>query len=280
MRTFSLRAISGSCLEGREQLPGQVLALVPDRHVPGLVVDARADDVDVVLLEAEGLRDQLVPTDHPVAQAHHLHAAVLRARPRVHGHGVGVVQEQAIGRRHLGDVLAEVQQHGHGPLAVHDAPGSQGVAHALVDAVLQRHVDVRDEPLQAADAHEAEHVVRALERGAPVLRGREPRRELRRGDVALQQPVHHVEVARVDVGEADVRVAELGHAQDVADHVPGEADAAGSDDGDGDAHQVLLGANFIETSRGRAMPAAASMAFRNPAYTGQATWGTWGERAA
>ena len=54
------------------------------------------------------------------------------------------------------------------PLAVHDAAGAERVAHALVDAVLERDVDVAAEGLQPADARAVDDVIGAVERPAAV----------------------------------------------------------------------------------------------------------------
>ena len=62
--------------------------------------------------------------------------------PGVHRHRVGVVEEQRAGLGDLADVLAEIEDHRDVALAVEDAAGADRVAHALVDAVLERDVDV------------------------------------------------------------------------------------------------------------------------------------------
>ena len=86
---------------------------------------------------------------HAVAQTDGLHAAVLVAGPGVHRHRVGVVEEERARFGDLADVLAEVEQRGDGALGVHDAAGAERVADALVDAVLERDVDVESGRLPA-----------------------------------------------------------------------------------------------------------------------------------
>jgi len=57
-----------------------------------------------------------------------------------------------------------------------------------------------------------------------------------RQPIGLDDPVedllHHREVVLADVGQRELRLAELRHADDVGHQLLGEADAAGADDGD------------------------------------------------
>ena len=108
---------------------------------------------------------------HAVTQPDGFHAAVFIARPRQHRHRVGVVEEQ---RARLGDfpnILAEVQQRRDAALRVHDAARADGIAHALVDAVLERNVDVGLKAFQPALPDHADHIIAVGNSGAAVGRG-------------------------------------------------------------------------------------------------------------
>lgn len=171
--------------------------------IPGLVVDARADDVDLFLFQPERVGDLGVPAHHAVAESYGAHLAVFVGRPGRHGVGVTVVQHQGARRADLADVLAKIQHRGHHPLAVHDAARAERVAHALVDAVFQRNFDVDGKRFQPADADAVDDIFRALQGGAAVRRGLDDGPDTVLVEIALAQRPHHLEVVRVDVGERD-----------------------------------------------------------------------------
>ena len=70
----------------------------------------------------------------------------------------------------LADVFAEIQQGMNGALRVHDAAGTDGVAHALIDAIFQRDIDIGFEGFQPALADGADHIIGILQapRGDPA----------------------------------------------------------------------------------------------------------------
>ena len=157
---------------------------------------------------------------------------MLERGPGHHRHRVGVVEEQRVGLGDLADVVAEVEHRRDAALAVHDAAGADGVADALVDAVLQRDADVVGEGLEAADADAVHHVAGAGQRLAAVGGGGDLRRQAVHLDDAADDLGDHVEVVGVDVGQRDLDAGEFRHLEDVGDELLGEADAAGADDGD------------------------------------------------
>ena len=112
-------------------------------------------------LGAEHRGDLVAAVLDAVAEADRVDLAVLDRRPGVHRHRVGVVEEERAGLGDLADVLAEVEDDRDVALAVEDAAGADRVADALVDAVLQRDVDVVGIGLEAADADAADDVARA-----------------------------------------------------------------------------------------------------------------------
>ena len=230
-------AVLGMAFVGGEQLAGHVLALVAELDVPGLVVDAGGDDVQLLLCDAEHLRDLPVAALHAVAQADCLHPAVVVGGPGEHRHRVGVVEQSAPGLRHLADVPADAQDHRDAALAVHHAAGRQGIADALVDAVVQRNVDIGGERLDAADPHRAEHVASARYGFTAVGGGAQPYPVKAVGaDVPLRQLADHVEVLPADVGQCHFERVEFRDGEKIAEQLAGETDAAGANECDLEGH--------------------------------------------
>src|SRR5690606_24681191 len=144
-----LPRIDRVALEGGEQLVLlDLAALGADIDIPGLVVDARAHIVELAVLDAQHLRDLAGAVLHPVAEAHHVDAAIEIGRPGIHRHGIGIVEEQCTGLGDLPDVLAEIEDDRDVALAIEDAAGADRVADALVDTVFERNVDVGGESLE------------------------------------------------------------------------------------------------------------------------------------
>ena len=174
-----LPRIDRVALEGGDQLvAADLLSAQADVDVPGLVVDARADELELALLaRAEHLGDLLAAVLHAVAQAHRAHLAVFDRRPGVDRHRVGVVEKQRVALGHFVDVAAEVEDDGNVALAVENAAGADRVADALVDAVFERDADIVGIGFEPADAHAAHDVAGALDGPAPVGRGGDPGRQ-------------------------------------------------------------------------------------------------------
>src|SRR5712691_9857879 len=84
--------------------------------------------------------------------------AILVASPGVHGHWVGIVEEQRSRLGQLADIAAEIEQRRDGALGVEQAAGAQRVAHALVHSILQWNINVELESVQAALANQTDHV--------------------------------------------------------------------------------------------------------------------------
>ena len=244
MRTFSwLRKHRVALESGDELVFGNVAAFVFEADIPGLVVDAGADNVDLgVVLDAERLGDLPPAVLHAVAQAHRLDPGIFNRRPGVHRHRVGIVEEQRAGLAQLLDVGAEFHRGMHRALAVHDAAGADRVADTLVHAIFQRDADIVGEGLQPADAHAAHHIARAFQSLAAVGGGDNFGGEFVDVDNALDDLRDHVEIVLVHVRQRDFHACEFRHAQNVADELAGEADGAGADDGqsEGGGHFFLL----------------------------------------
>src|SRR5690606_15151915 len=108
------------------------------------------------------------------------------------------------------NVLAEVEDHRNVALTVEDAAGTDGVAHALVDAVLERDVDVGGEGFEPAHAHAAHDVARPRDGGAAISGRGDLGGQVVDGDDRLDDLPDHVEVVRIDVGERELDRCELG----------------------------------------------------------------------
>ena len=119
-------------------------------HVPGLMIDAGADDIDIVARHSlvfgdpalaprpklNALGDLLVAMLNTVTQANGPHAAILVASPSIHRHRIRIIQEERAGLGHIADIAANVQQRRDRPLTVHDAARADRIADALIHAVL------------------------------------------------------------------------------------------------------------------------------------------------
>ena len=112
---------------------------------------------------------------------------MFQRRPDIHGHRVGVVQEEGAGLGDLSDIFTERQDLGNVALAIHDTAGAECIAHTLIDPIFQRYVDVELEGAQTPYARDVQDVVGAFERLASVDRSGELCRKLVRLDVSQRQ---------------------------------------------------------------------------------------------
>ena len=161
--------IFGVGLEHIEQALGEVFASPEGPGAPGLVVDCREDGGHFAAVHADGegqapfgaggwcagrsvvgweapgllgpdldaVGDLPVRVLHAVAEVSGGRAAVACGGPGVHGHGVGVVHEEAAGSGEAADVVADFEDERNGPLCLHEAAGAERVAYALVYAILE-----------------------------------------------------------------------------------------------------------------------------------------------
>lgn len=233
-------------VEAGERVDGSPAGL----DAPGLVIDAGENDVDIAAVEGcvggelaggfgpllDCAGDLPVGALDTVTEADGFDFAVGVAGPGVHGHGVGVVEEQRVGLGELFDVAAEIQERGDGALGVHDASGAEGVTDALVDAVFEGDVDIRGEGFETALADHAEDVVGIGDGLAAVGGGVDDGGELVCVDIALAQLGDHLEIVRIEIGEGEGGVAEFGHGEDVTHQATGESDGACADHCDFDCH--------------------------------------------
>ncbi len=203
-----------------------------DVDVPGLMVDAGADELKLTLPGPEHFGDLLAAVLDAVTEADRIDLAVVDRSPGVHRHGIGVVEEGGAALRHLGDVSAEVEDHRYVALTVENAAGADRISDALIDAVSQRDADVVRVGLQSADADAADRISRAFQGFATISCRRDPRRQPVRLDHAVEQALDHRQVSLADVGQRELHVLELADRDDVADQLRGEPDASGADHAD------------------------------------------------
>ena len=98
---------------------------------------------------------------------------------------------------------------------VHDATGADGVAHALIDAVLQGDVDVALEGVQATDAKGGDDVIGVFQSHRAIRGGHHGGWQVVGLDILAAKSGHHVQVGFRDVMKAELGGGELGHAQQV-----------------------------------------------------------------
>ena len=219
-------------LKGLEQLVAQLYAVVLNRKVPSLVVEAGGDKVELLaVFEAENLGDLAFAVHFTVAKAQGLDSPVFVTGPGRHGVRVGIAQVEDVGVGHFAHILAEVEHSIDYALPVHDAAGAQGIAYALVNAVFQRNLHIFGEALQHADAHAVENVLCTFE-GLAAVKGRlNLDVDAVFVQVTLAQLGDHVEVMLVDVGECDLAVAKFWDRHQVGKQGTGKADASRTDKG-------------------------------------------------
>ena len=162
---------------------------------------------------------------HAVAQAHGLDIRVALHVAGQHGHGVGVVEEEAVG----GDffhVPGEITHHGDGPQRPEYAAYAQGVGDGLLKAELLGDLEVRDGAgLVAAHLYGVNYEVRALKGGLAVFRtqiGFDPGGIAKPLVYGFEHELALFQTLGVHVVQRDVGVGEGGCEQAVTQHVFGE----------------------------------------------------------
>src|SRR5690606_11553166 len=97
-------------LEARDQLIGlDLAALGADIDIPGLVVDAGADIVELAIGHGQHLGDLVGAMLDAMAEADDVGPAIEIGRPGVRGHRIGIIEEQRARLGYLADILAEIE---------------------------------------------------------------------------------------------------------------------------------------------------------------------------
>ena len=140
----------------------------------------------------------------------------LRQLPDVHRHRVGVVEQPGV-RAHLAACPAAMpREHGEGPQRPEDPAHAEGVGDGLAEPERRGHLEVRAGRGDAADLDHVDHEVGAVERRAPVRRGRRwwgGRRAARRTWRAMPSAV--LSRSGSMSCKRDGRVGQLGEAEEV-----------------------------------------------------------------
>ena len=208
----------------------QVLSGAFPPQNPGLVVDARAEEVDLVERHADQFAEIVHRPMHRVAHTGGLDLwRDARQVLDVHRHRVRVAEEPRVGRDG-GHVRRDAVEHGKRAQGAEDATDSEGVTDGLAQAVLLGDVEIRGRRGVAADGDHVHHRVGTLQRAAAVERrtdGRsravsfraQPRDLLGRGEAAL-----------VDVVKRELDLAQLRERKQVAHEIACELDRPGTDE--------------------------------------------------
>ncbi|MCG3768763.1 MAG: hypothetical protein JW394_0883 [Nitrospira sp.] len=157
--------------------------LVCEMREPGLMVDAAALEGHIVRAEASALDQHLAGALHAVAQPDSLNTHAIRG-PAVHSHRVGVLQHQRIGAQDL-HVADDCGQRRNAAQTAEYTPWPQSIAHALIDAIAARDLDIVFVGLDPADLEGHDHVVGVLQRLTAVGGNLHLRRQLVCRDHAL-----------------------------------------------------------------------------------------------
>ena len=107
-------------------------------------------------------------------------------------------------------------------------PIAERVADRLAQAVPRRDLEIAERRRVHADLHHVDHVVRPLERGAPVEGGGDRRRGADGGVRPACDCLGHLQPLGVDVVERDFHIRELGEGENVTEQVLRELDTAGA----------------------------------------------------
>ena len=217
----------------------QGLAVLLEAEHEGLVVEARGEEADPLRVGPDQLGQERLGVTDRVAQAvHPAELAALVHRPGQHGHRVAVAEQVGV-RADLGHVPGQRHRHRDRAQAAEDPADAQRVPDRLAHPVPGRDVEVGPGGGVPADLHLVDDIAGSGQRRAPV-RGRGYRRlgPGLLGDPA-GQPLGVRQPLLADVVQREVQAAaELRVAAQVRHHVPGELDAACSDERHCD-HQLV-----------------------------------------
>ena len=150
--------------------------------------------------------------------------------PAADSHGIDLGQEEGI-RAQLLHVPGYLHQGRYVPETPEDAPGIEGIPHALVHTVFQGNLDIRLESVHTTDHDHGYDEIRPGQGLPPIGGGGESAGQL----VLLLHVVHYLldylQPAGVDVHQHDVRVLQGLMIKDILDQPLAELYAAGSDHG-------------------------------------------------
>jgi len=108
------------------------------------------------------------------------------------------------------NILAEIEQSGNGALGIHEAARAEGVADALIDAILKRNIDVELKRGQTALADGADDVIGPLQSPRALGGGLDGGGQAVVGDIAMAELCDHVEIGLREIGKGEGCVGQLG----------------------------------------------------------------------
>ena len=193
----------------------EVSAIVLQPQEPAHVVDAGLYEIDLILGNPDIARDEVHGRLHAVAQADKLDVGGANG-PAHHGHGVHIVEQQGA-RAQLLHVPRHVDRHRNAAKRPKDAARPHRIADALVDAVLERDVDIIVKALHAADLKGGNYKISVAQRLSPIRGDIAAGRQAIRLDDALDEPIDLRRSGRARRHEGEFSVLQSLRLQDVQD---------------------------------------------------------------
>ena len=209
----------------------KVLQAAAEFEEPGLVIDARAQERDLVVGHTNPTRQHLGGALHAMAKTHVRPARSIGHRPAVDRHWIHIVEQQRIGREFI-HVIAQIQKNRDRPQATKHAAGAERVAHALLDAILARNINVQRIGIQPALLKSRDDVSGIFDSFLLVDRRLDARLEAAPVNDGLHQFAAALQPHRINVHQRDGAVLEHRSEQNIAAQVAGKDDAARADEGD------------------------------------------------
>ncbi len=224
---------------GDEFFLADLAALDAHIDIPGLVVDARADEIKVFMRNAQHLGNLFATMLDAMAEPDRIDLAVIDRRPGIHHHGVGIVEELRTRFSDLTDVLAEIQDDRDVALAVQNAARADRIAHALVDTIFQGDAYIVGISLKTTDTDAGHDIASALNSLAAVRR----RADADFQTIGLfyrgQNFFNKGEIVLGRIRQRKLDAFEFRHFQNVREKLAREFDATRANDGDLETHCSL-----------------------------------------
>jgi hypothetical protein len=198
------------------------------------MVDAGGQEIELLGRDSKLACNELGRIRNAVTHADNPQTKLVE-EPRVHGHGIRVVDDERVGGQ-FANGCGEVLEDGRGAEESEDAAGTEGVANGLVNAIAARHLDI--DTVGDVPTHlEGDDDDRSAFNRLSQVRGRlNPRSKRIRRDEPPQDTCGSLDPFRVDVHQGEFGLAQGLEGQDVADQLDRKDEAARSDDGDLHGH--------------------------------------------
>ena len=215
--------------ESFQESGNHIFAVVFYGDIPGLMIDACADNVQFLPGYSKNLRNLHFPVDFSVAETYGFHPAVLIAGPGSHGVWIGIIQHNGSRLGHIPDIPAEIQHFRNHSLAVHDSACTQSISHTLIHSVFQGDLDVCLKCFQPADA-DAVYDISGISEGLPSVRGgRDFYRNIVGIQISLAQRPGFLQIVRIDIREGNLNVMKFRNRHDIGKQGSGKNKTSRSD---------------------------------------------------